>query len=383
MAMQLNGSPQTAADAGQDETKASSCSAVQGVPAIAEAGGVGQATVARGVTEAPAACAETVAPGPGGEAERFCDSASKNAAAQEASPRAIDAFAATDHGASQAQAPEAPQASARVGPGKGNVNDAGRGDGGAAGEVKTTTMDTSSLSKGTSDTSYRPQDKPGQEGGVPASGLAGSMSAEVDVTDPEPQEGMVGTVTGAGIRPEVAASVAAGVGGEAIGVSQAERSNSEPPASTGADLLDQLLSHTKSLSLPRNSHMRVQLKPAELGALDLRLAMRDGVLTLQIIAESARTRGLIETALPQLRQTLQARDIQVGNLSMGMGMDFGGAGGWLGSPNPSFHMGGQWSTGWRRSGSDPYPLGDGIRTAESEAAPLDKLMGSHMVDYRV
>lgn len=85
----------------------------------------------------------------------------------------------------------------------------------------------------------------------------------------------------------------------------------------GEDLFGQLLAHVARLSVSRSSSLRVQLRPPSLGLVDLRLGLRDGVLTLQILAESDRTREMIQQALPDLRQHLEGKAIEVGQMSLG------------------------------------------------------------------
>lgn len=180
--------------------------------------------------------------------------------------------------------------------------------------------------------------------------------------------------------PEGATVTVLGGGAREAGTSEVSGSvatrGSEPPARP--QLLDQLLEHAASLSVPRNTRLRVQLRPPELGWLDLRLGLKDGVLSLQIAAESARTRGLIEVALPQLRQALQARHIQLGDLTLSSS---GSAAGWLGNPTPSYDPDGQWSGTWRRGVVNPFPTTDSPEAADAVAEGYNR--GNHLVDYRV
>lgn len=157
----------------------------------------------------------------------------------------------------------------------------------------------------------------------------------------------------------------------------------EAALSPKSDLLDQILDHAAKLSIPRNTSMRVQLRPPELGWMDLRLEMKGGVLTLQITTESAGTKGLIETALPQLKQALQARDIQLGELSLEFNSGSGNPAGWLGSSTPSFDAHGQWA-GFRRHAS----VTAGQQTENREAANfvaerVEKSSSHYLVDYRI
>lgn len=169
------------------------------------------------------------------------------------------------------------------------------------------------------------------------------------------------------------------------GVSEvtASRETAGALLSSKGDLLDQILEHAATLSVPRNTSMRVQLRPPELGWLDLRLGMKDGILTLQITTESAITRGLIEMALPQLRQALQARDIQVGDLTLGLNSGSGNPGGWLGNGTSAFEPHGQWAGQWRRNSSTIHQTVDNPEIVNVVAERAENGLSRHLVDYRV
>ena len=179
-----------------------------------------------------------------------------------------------------------------------------------------------------------------------------------------------------------AASVSGMKAGEASSsnvVASRETGRSESTQNSQGSLFDQLLSHAAKLSLPTNSSLRVQLKPASLGYLDLRLGLSDGVLTLQIFAESDRTRDMIQGAIPQLRQALEGKAIEVGQMSLGSLLD--ASGGWQ-NGSSAFSGPGQWPGGRRysRVGSEPpvspEPL---VAKVGSRGSPAPQ----HLVDYRV
>ncbi|MHB1159411.1 MAG: flagellar hook-length control protein FliK [Chloroflexota bacterium] len=178
--------------------------------------------------------------------------------------------------------------------------------------------------------------------------------------------------------------VAAGAEGlaDAKSIVNEEAISDEGGPAVGRELLDQLLSQAAKLSVPRNTSMRVQLKPASLGYLDLRLGLQDGVLTLQILAESEVTRDVIQAALPQLRQALEGKAIEVGQMSLGSTFD--GSGSWQNGPALSSGLG-HWLGGRRypAMGSEPVmteepvPIGPVAERAGGAGA------GHHLVDYRV
>lgn len=153
-------------------------------------------------------------------------------------------------------------------------------------------------------------------------------------------------------------------------------------ATAGRDLIDQLVSHAARLSVPRNASLRIQLRPASLGHLDLRLALHDGALTLQILAESESTRDMIQAALPQLRQALEGRSIGVAQVSLGSVPD--GSGSWQSLSAP-FSGPGQWQ------GEKRYPSAPTAQARLEERTDVDLAAagvdnsrpGSHLVDYRI
>lgn len=76
----------------------------------------------------------------------------------------------------------------------------------------------------------------------------------------------------------------------------------------------------------RAEAVRVELHPRELGRLLVRVAVENGSVSAQIVAESETIRQAIESALPQLRQSLQEGGLSVGNLDVFVGTDAGGFG---------------------------------------------------------
>jgi len=69
------------------------------------------------------------------------------------------------------------------------------------------------------------------------------------------------------------------------------------------------------------STLHLQLKPANLGDLDLRLSVEHGVLTAKFVTHSLEVKALIESALPELRQSLQEQGVPVEQLSVSVGED--------------------------------------------------------------
>lgn len=75
------------------------------------------------------------------------------------------------------------------------------------------------------------------------------------------------------------------------------------------------------------STLRLQLKPANLGELDLRLSVEHGVLTAKFVAQSLEVKALIESALPDLRQSLNQQGVAVEQLTVSVGDPDGGRSG--------------------------------------------------------
>ncbi len=153
----------------------------------------------------------------------------------------------------------------------------------------------------------------------------------------------------------------------------------DDPSGPNRELFDQILEQASKLSVPRNTSLRVHLKPASLGSIDLRLGLTGRVLTLHILAEVDQTRDMIGAALPQLRQALEGRSIEVGQLSLGAPVD--GSGG----PGSYSDPGGQWAAGRRSLANMPR-----ISTPREEEPATVFVQQSggggsrrHLVDYRV
>jgi flagellar hook-length control protein FliK len=65
--------------------------------------------------------------------------------------------------------------------------------------------------------------------------------------------------------------------------------------------------------------LRLELKPPELGRVEMRVEMRDGVLHASINAEHPRTAELVRNALDDLRAQLDADGVRSGSLTVGGG----------------------------------------------------------------
>jgi hypothetical protein len=91
----------------------------------------------------------------------------------------------------------------------------------------------------------------------------------------------------------------------------------------------------------------IRLDPPELGKIKIELRMEDGKLHAQIIADGIESRALIENHLPELRQALIARQIDVADVRVNPN-GFGGTPGQLAQSFNQFAHGGQqgsWGAG--------------------------------------
>lgn len=150
-------------------------------------------------------------------------------------------------------------------------------------------------------------------------------------------------------------------------------------AGAGRDLLGQLVAHTDRLIPAGQSSMRVQLRPASLGTVDLNLSLKDGVLSLNIHTELTHTHDMIEAALPQLRHALSERGVDSAQVSLtsssgSLTGDFAASGSWHGDQA----RGGEHYTpnrGYSVSVKDPSDV--------AQLTAVESLSGDHTIDYRV
>ena len=153
---------------------------------------------------------------------------------------------------------------------------------------------------------------------------------------------------------------------------------------SAANLVDQILRQAASLSVPRNSRLRLRLSPPSLGQVDLHLRLEKGQLSLDIVADSKLARDLIQASLPQLRQALSDQRIEVGQLSLSSSL-MDGAGGRLDNFSNPNGLARDWSGAQRQPSQRQIPIDlDEIPQADipgDRGSPV--VAGSHLVDYRI
>lgn len=130
----------------------------------------------------------------------------------------------------------------------------------------------------------------------------------------------------------------------------------DPSMLDGDDPWSQLATVIKPLrQLPDGTHrLSLQLRPAELGAVHLEVAVEDGQLSVRAMAESISSRDVLASAMPELREELVRSGIDVGSLDVGEHTSDGATsgGGDLSDPTP-----------WAPGGGEARPA------AEASAAP--------------
>ncbi len=92
---------------------------------------------------------------------------------------------------------------------------------------------------------------------------------------------------------------------------------SAPDQAAAAELVNQVQEHIQVSILNNRNSMRVQLSPAELGGIELRLVNSAQGLHVTVVAEQPGTSKLLEAQLDQLRQSLTDAGVQVANLNVG------------------------------------------------------------------
>jgi flagellar hook-length control protein FliK len=116
-----------------------------------------------------------------------------------------------------------------------------------------------------------------------------------------------------------------------------------PLQPTVESVVNEIVSH---LHIGRKEAV-IRLDPPELGKIKIELRMEDGKLHAQIVADGIESRALIESHLPELRQALIARQIDVADMRVNPN-SFGGAAGQLAHSFNQSTQGGQqgsWGTG--------------------------------------
>jgi hypothetical protein len=83
----------------------------------------------------------------------------------------------------------------------------------------------------------------------------------------------------------------------------------------GRAVLDRIRLHLR----PDLQSATIELNPAELGRVQIKIAMQEGALTATFRAETAQAREILERQLPELRASLAAQGIEAENLEVELG----------------------------------------------------------------
>lgn len=149
-----------------------------------------------------------------------------------------------------------------------------------------------------------------------ATGLPSAVQAERSLTGGAEQEQGEGKPAESGLQAvfKAAGSVAEPVQAEIVRRLEAVKS-----AVVEQVLEKMVFSRTES----GEAKVYVRLKPPALGEVEISLQMEEGRLTGRIVAESLLVREVLEASLGQLRQRLEAQQIQVAELTVGSGQEKG------------------------------------------------------------
>lgn len=91
-----------------------------------------------------------------------------------------------------------------------------------------------------------------------------------------------------------------------------------PERIPGEKVVSQILKGAQMMVKDGVSKLRLQLEPAELGKLELSIAIEQDLVTAKFVAESKGVQSLIESNLPQLRSSLQEAGLRVDLLQVGV-----------------------------------------------------------------
>jgi flagellar hook-length control protein FliK len=111
--------------------------------------------------------------------------------------------------------------------------------------------------------------------------------------------------------PPVAGAPWAPPGGHTTPTGVAPPASAAPAAAAGIQLVKQIAEQIGLLGGQGKSDFQLQLNPASLGRLHVRLTMEDGAMTVRMTAQTPEARSAIESNLGQLRQSFQEQGIRV------------------------------------------------------------------------
>jgi len=154
------------------------------------------------------------------------------------------------------------------------------------------------------------------------------QTTQADAAEPVPQ---TGTSKGGGCGQLVTVETTNGELKQAVACTATETGLREPAAQAvstkdvpvqrpnQAAVMQQIVQRAQLIRLPEHSEMRIQLKPAHLGELTLKIIAENGLITAKFYAESYQVKEIIESSLPQLKQSLAQQGLKTDQIDVFLG----------------------------------------------------------------
>lgn len=106
-----------------------------------------------------------------------------------------------------------------------------------------------------------------------------------------------------------------------VNSSQQISSGKEMPAGINKeDILNQIYDKIKVTSGKDMSELHLNLKPEELGEVSIKLVMEKGMMTGRILVENSHVKHLIESNLPQIKDSLKSQNSNISGFSVSVGL---------------------------------------------------------------
>lgn len=143
------------------------------------------------------------------------------------------------------------------------------------------------------------------------------------------------------------------------------------------ELLQQVIQRVQVDLKPGQTEMRMNLKPENLGQLQMKLVLEDGKVTAQFLTGNQNVKEALENSLSQLRQSLQEQGLKVEKLSV-----------LIGGGNLQFNQGRKEETftgnqkqikNWRKVSTDDYE--ERIGEVEGATGTQRQLVSKDGIDY--
>ncbi len=146
---------------------------------------------------------------------------------------------------------------------------------------------------------------------------------------------------------------------------QAQTSGTAGATSTSREeLFAQLVEHAKVVVKNGGSEMEVNLRPEQLGKLQLKVTIEHEVVTAKFVAESQQVKEIIESNLSQLKRNLQESGMQVDSIMVSVGYQQG---------NDSFEQAANSREGFNHFNSSTGKGGEELNLAAEETKPAARI----------